>query len=294
MASRRSSRTAATCGSSAAPFSSNGATRSGISPSGVCSNASRMSSAIGIFVVSGSGASMITSAAPSVARVAAAVELVSEQRRDEHEPEHEPSMTRADGQGAAPGQADVSLTEECVSVRQDEPEAGPADRQRRSRVPRARGRQQREPHEAAREEDASADGVQAAGEPGRERPHGEGRQWEQADDAGTGEGPEIPHGDDHQNGQEQRPDERGEEEDQRDVRGGESSRAGARGRRRQLDAPQRAEDRERRDRGLGEEDRAPVEQLGEKPAGRRPERRAERSGRRPDGDPASGRARRAR
>ena len=92
--------------------------------------------------------------------------------------EHEPSMTRADGEGAAPREADDLADRGVRERRQDEPEAGPADRQSRSRVPRARGRQQREPHEAARQENASADGVEAAGEPGRERPHGEGREWE--------------------------------------------------------------------------------------------------------------------
>ena len=209
-----------------------------------------------------------------------------QERSDQREPEDEPGVPGGDRDRAAPYDPGVLVERDAGEHRHRQPDPEPAeperDRDHHVRDPR----QQRELEQACTEQErASADDGDRA-DPAADRPSGERRGRQGADDECTGDRLEPPDGDHEQHGEEERADERREDERERRV-GGECPvpapavlLSGHRDR-----ACRGGEQRSACERRLHDEDRPPVEELRQDAAQHRPERRAEHRHLRPERNP---------
>ena len=189
-------------------------------------------------------------------------------------------MPHADRQRAASRQSGAGVEGSGGEHGNRKSEADAAEDERRRRTRDACRRQERERQEAEREQAGAGAHRDERVEPRRESPRNERRRRQHADDRGAADRRVAPDRDHEQHGEEEHADERPEEQAEADVRG---DRPGERRPPTLLEQRRRGrsrgrDERERGERRLHGEDRAPVEHLRDEAAERGPERRAERAG----------------
>ena len=282
-----SSRARAMALSPSAPRSSNSAARSGTCPRGASSIAVRNAQVTGSLSPSDSSVSIIVRVAAERRPLDAGLQARRQHRGDDDEPEDEPGVAGADRHRARLHRRAVGGDGRRVEDLVDEVEPGAAQGEGEGRHRRLLAGQQGQPDQPDGQEQGAADG-----HPGRrgrlhQPPDGHAER-QRRDEHGALHRAVPPHLDRQEHAEEQRPDEGGEHEGEPDV-GHDHVAPPCAGAPVHVALPaQRPCRRVRRhdqgggdDRRLDEEDRPPVEQLGEHAAEGRADRRSDGAGHRP-------------